>query len=125
MTYGRRLVVWGKVGQDRRLLPAHSGQLHTGHLCSCQCSRAHLWARTQHTPHPAHTQTVCTGFYLQDYKIIYMFLMRDEKEERKKQARSNKQTRQSNTARTSHRDEEGRKREADEGRRKREARLVW
>ena len=27
-----------------------------------------------------------------------MFLMRDEKEERKKQARSNKQTRQSNTA---------------------------
>ena len=29
---------------------------------------------------------------------IYMFLMRDEKEERKKQARSNKQTRQSNTA---------------------------
>ena len=28
----------------------------------------------------------------------YMFLMRDEKEERKKQARSNKQTRQSNTA---------------------------
>ena len=27
----------------------------------------------------------------------YMFLMRDEKEERKKQARSNKQTRQSNT----------------------------
>ena len=30
---------------------------------------------------------------------MYMFLMRDEKEERKKQARSNKQTRQSNTAR--------------------------
>ena len=29
---------------------------------------------------------------------MYMFLMRDEKEERKKQARSNKQTRQSNTA---------------------------
>ena len=29
---------------------------------------------------------------------IYVFLMRDEKEERKKQARSNKQTRQSNTA---------------------------
>ena len=28
---------------------------------------------------------------------VYMFLMRDEKEERKKQARSNKQTRQSNT----------------------------
>ena len=27
-----------------------------------------------------------------------MFLMRDEKEERKRQARSNKQTRQSNTA---------------------------
>ena len=31
-------------------------------------------------------------------KANYMFLMRDEKEERKKQARSNKQTRQSNTA---------------------------
>ena len=31
---------------------------------------------------------------------LYMFLMRDEKEERKKQARSNKQTRQSNTAHT-------------------------
>ena len=29
---------------------------------------------------------------------LYMFLIRDEKEERKKQARSNKQTRQSNTA---------------------------
>ena len=29
---------------------------------------------------------------------MYMFLMRDEKEERKKQARSNKQTRQSNTS---------------------------
>ena len=29
---------------------------------------------------------------------LYMFLMRDEKEERKKQARSNRQTRQSNTA---------------------------
>ena len=29
---------------------------------------------------------------------LYMFLMRDEKEEQKKQARSNKQTRQSNTA---------------------------
>ena len=28
---------------------------------------------------------------------MYMFLMRDEKEERKKQARSNKQTRLSNT----------------------------
>ena len=34
---------------------------------------------------------------IQSY-YIYMFLMRDEKEERKKQARSNKQTRQSNTA---------------------------
>ena len=31
-------------------------------------------------------------------RMMYMFLMRDEKEERKKQARSNKQTRQSNTA---------------------------
>ena len=31
---------------------------------------------------------------------LYMFLMRDEKEERKKQARSNKQTRQRNTAHT-------------------------
>ena len=31
-------------------------------------------------------------------ECLYMFLMRDEKEERKKQARSNKQTRQSNTA---------------------------
>ena len=55
--------------------------------------------------------------------------MRDEKEERKKQARSNKQTRQSNTAHVHvhliYRDEEGRKREADEGRRKREARLFW
>ena len=30
---------------------------------------------------------------------MYMFLMRDEKKERKKQAKSNKQTRQSNTAR--------------------------
>ena len=29
---------------------------------------------------------------------MYMFLMRDEKEKRKKQALSNKQTRQSNTA---------------------------
>ena len=29
---------------------------------------------------------------------VYIFLMRDEKEEGKKQARSNKQTRQSNTA---------------------------
>ena len=29
---------------------------------------------------------------------MYMFLMKDEKEERKKQTRSNKQTRQSNTA---------------------------
>ena len=29
---------------------------------------------------------------------MYMFLMRDEKEDRKKQAKSNKQTRQSNTA---------------------------
>ena len=29
---------------------------------------------------------------------VTLFLMRDEKEERKKQARSNKQTRQSNTA---------------------------
>ena len=36
----------------------------------------------------------CTYIYI----IIYMFLMRDEKEERKKQARSNKHTRQSNTA---------------------------
>ena len=35
---------------------------------------------------------------MQPYSVIYMFLMRDEKEERKKQARSNKQTRQSNTA---------------------------
>ena len=32
------------------------------------------------------------------YLLIFMFLMRDEKEERKEQARSNKQTRQSNTA---------------------------
>ena len=32
------------------------------------------------------------------YTYMYMFLMRDEKEERKKQARSNKQIRQSNTA---------------------------
>ena len=40
--------------------------------------------------------------YILDYNenstAQYMFLMRDEKEERKKQARSNKQTRQSNTA---------------------------
>ena len=33
---------------------------------------------------------------LSTHTCIYMFLMRDEKEERKKQARSNKQTRQSN-----------------------------
>ena len=32
------------------------------------------------------------------YMHVYVFLMRDEKEERKKKARSNKQTRQSNTA---------------------------
>ena len=32
------------------------------------------------------------------YTYIYILLMRDEKEKRKKQARSNKQTRQSNTA---------------------------
>ena len=36
--------------------------------------------------------TPCANMYM------YMFLMRDEKEGRKKQARSNKQTRQSNTA---------------------------
>ena len=43
----------------------------------------------------ANEQSTC-----HDNNIIYMymFLMRDEKEERKKQARSNKQTRKSNTA---------------------------
>ena len=39
-----------------------------------------------------------TYMYIHVYMHNYMFLMRDEKEERKKQARSNKQTRQSNTA---------------------------
>ena len=43
---------------------------------------------------------VCGVSVLGTRNSMYMFLMRDEKEERKKQARSNKQTRQSNTSRT-------------------------
>ena len=42
---------------------------------------------------PVHVHVACMYLYIH-------VLMRDEKEERKKQARSNKQTRQSNTART-------------------------
>ena len=45
-----------------------------------------------------HTYTYIDTHIHTVYTHIYMFLMRDEKEERKKQARSNKQTRQSNTA---------------------------
>ena len=58
-----------------------------GKLCnssSSQLTRPMYTHRTEYTT---------TYMYVQ-----YMFLMRDEKEERKKQARSNKQTRQSNIA---------------------------
>ena len=43
-------------------------------------------------------QSVCSLYYTFACAMYTCFEMRDEKEERKKQARSNKQTRQSNTA---------------------------
>ena len=43
-------------------------------------------------------QPASSRYIIYMYIHVYIFLMRDEKGERKKQARSNKQTRQSNTA---------------------------
>ena len=62
-------------------MPGHNqgDEVQPSPLCMCIRSSVALHSDVEHVP-------------------LCMFLMRDEKEERKKQARSNKQTRQSNTA---------------------------
>ena len=72
-------------------MTGHMTDHMTGHMTGLQDMYIHI--------------IVVMQFYIYNYIMsntmyihLYMFLMRDEKERRKKQARSNKQTRQSNTA---------------------------
>ena len=77
----------------------YAGIIDAGLICTYK-EQVHLCIHcTQHciTVYSIDTCKRCACNYILIVHV-YMFLMRDEKEERRKQARSNKQTRQRNTA---------------------------